>query len=351
MRAALVGAALVHLQSDGDGGGTPSGAARNERDIGNASPNAVAYVGAMEYDDVIAAMFIPGPADAQSPATVDASPARRLRDAIEPIAMHSVWSRSTNERLAELGHNFMTGYVSSRAALLGDPTPGAVVSAFAVFEPTMLTGAYEAGRSLAGRDTLLAARDESTIASLSKVFADADVDSAAVGSVAAQMRAAVQAADGTGRPLFSGLRDLAWPDSAVGQLWRACELYREHRGDSHVAACVTAGLSAVEMNILTELYVGMPLASYSASRAWDEATLSAASKRLADQGLIHGEALTEAGIAFRSDLEHATDRLQQPIVDALGDDLGSVVDATSTWSQLCIDAQAFPPDVFKRAAG
>lgn len=300
----------------------------------------------MEYDDVIAAMFEASPAEAVSPPTVDSSPARRIRDAIEPIAMHSVWARATNERLAESGHNFMTAYVCSRAALLGDPTPGVVASSFAVFEPNMITGVFAAGKELCGRDALLHARDEATIDSLSQVLDGQDV-----AAVAALVRRGIEAASGTGRPLFSGLRDQQWPASPVGELWRASELYREHRGDSHVAACVAAGLDPIEMNVMTELFVGMDLGTYSASRGWDETALQGAAQRLQDRGLLDQRQLSEAGVAFRAAIEDQTDIAQQSIVDAIGSDLDTVVDATQRWSQLCIDAQAFPPNVFKRAAG
>jgi len=300
----------------------------------------------MQYDDVIAAMFEPSPPDAVATPTVEASAARRLRDALEPIAMHSVWCRGTNERLAEFGHNFMTGYVCSRAALLGEPTAGVVISSFAVFESGMLGGVYEGGRGLCARDELLQARDEATITSLTQVLEGIDV-----AAVSQLLRKGVEAADGTGRPLFSGLRDLPWPDSGVGQLWRASELFREHRGDSHVAACVAAGLDAVEMNILTELYVGMPLGSYSASRGWDEAALAQAADRLRDRGLISEDSLTDHGRRGRVELESQTDRMQQSIIDAIGSGLDELVATARDCSQRCIDARSFPPNVFKRAAG
>ena len=300
----------------------------------------------MLYDDVITAMFEPSLDGAVALPSVDASPARRLRDAIEPIAMHSVWCRGTNERLAELGHDFMTGYACSRAALLGQPTPGVVVSSFAVFEPRMLADLYESGRSLCDRDLLLRARDEATISSLTSVLGDVDA-----GPAAAALRRGIDAADGAGRPLFSGLCDQPWPDSVVGQLWRGTELFREHRGDSHVAACVAAGLDAVEMNVLTELFVGLPFGSYSATRGWDEATLQDAATRLSERGLTEGQVLSDAGRVFRADVETRTDALQQSIIDAIGDDLDDLVTATTEWSQRCIDARAFPPNVFKRAAG
>lgn len=301
---------------------------------------------AMEYNDVIAARFAPSADGAVAKPTVQASSARQLRDAVEPIAMHSVWCRGTNERLAKFGHNFMTAYVCSRAALLGDPTPGVIASSFAVFEPDMLTGVYAAGKELCERSALLQARDEATIASLSGVLAGEDVC-----GVADVLRRGVEAASGTGRPLFSGLRDQPWPDSDIGQLWRAAELFREHRGDSHVAACVAAGLDPIEMNVMTELFVGMKLGTYSATRGWDEAALQGGAQRLRDRGLIDGDGLSDAGGSFRSGIEHHTDVAQQSIIAAIGGDLGAVVEATTAWSQRCVDVQAFPPNVFKRAAG
>ena len=206
----------------------------------------------MDYESVVAASFQASPPDAVSAPTVQASPARRLRDAIEPIAMHSVWSRATNERLAEMDLDFLTGYVWGRAAALGEPDAGVVVAAFAVFEPGLVRDAYEQGRRACPRDRLLAARTDATVASLLETLEGADVT-----SVADILERAVSVADGTGRPLFSGLAGQPWPADPVGRLWRACELVREHRGDSHVAACISRGLGPVDMNILTELWVGM----------------------------------------------------------------------------------------------
>ena len=151
----------------------------------------------MNYESVVAASFQASPPDAVSTPTVQASPARRLRDAIEPIAMHSVWSRATNERLAEMDLDFLTGYVWGRAAALGEPDAGVVVAAFAVFEPGLVRDAYEQGRRACPRDRLLAARTDATVASLLETLEGADVT-----PVADVLKRAVSVADGTGRPLF-----------------------------------------------------------------------------------------------------------------------------------------------------
>ena len=300
----------------------------------------------MDYADAVASFSDPLPTPLPTPApTIDASPARRLRDVIEPIAMHSVWSRMTNERLAGLGLNFLTGYVWGRAAALGEPEPGVVVSAFAVFNPDLIVATYHQGRATVGRDEMLAARAESTIASLGEVLGDDDVS-----GVADTLRTAVSSISGMGRPLFSGLRDQAWPTTPIGVLWRACELAREHRGDGHVAVCLSEGLDPIKMNVLTELFVGMPLGSYSASRAWSADEIADAADDLRAAGLIDDDGLTDSGLEYRREIEARTDALDQPLVDAVGD-LADVVNQLRGWSQRCIDAGAFPPDPFKRAAG
>lgn len=260
--------------------------------------------------------------------------------------MHAVWSRTTNERLAALGLDFLSGYVWGRAAALGEPSPGVVVSAFAVFEPGMVTAVYDQGRQACGRAELLAARTSATIESLSAV-----IGGDSVRPVADAVAGAVEGADGTGRPLFSGLRDEPWPDDDIGRLWHACELAREHRGDSHVAVCVEHGLGPVEMNILTELFVGIPLGAYTGSRGWAPDAITEAAQRLQARGLVDGEQLTDSGQTFRVDIETATDALEAPITDALGADAVATIDQLDRWSTRCIEAGAFPPDVFKRAAG
>lgn len=309
----------------------------------------------MEYADVIASAFAPSGDGAISRPTMSASRARRFRDAIEPLAMHAVWSRTTNEALAALGLNFFTGYLWGRAAALGEPDPGVVVSSFAVFEPTMLTDGYLLGRASCSRAALLDARTEATVRSLSEALA-VPLDDAACRHLADVLQQAVTAAPPVGRPLFSGLLTQPWPDSTLGRIWHACELAREHRGDSHVAVCVERGLDPVEMNILTELWVGYPLGAYTASRGWSPAVVGEAASRLVGRGLLARDSsgdieLSSAGQTFRNEIERATDRLEQPIIDALGDDADQLIEQLATWSQSCIDARSFPPNVFKRAAG
>lgn len=291
--------------------------------------------------------FTPAPAEVSVLDPVrQGRPPRRLRDAIEPIAMHDVWCRATKERMTALGLDFLGGYVWGRAAVLGEPVAAVVVAAFGVFEPGLIATMYDQARRQVGRAALIAARAEATVASLRTILGDADV-----APVVAVLRRGLAAAAGAGRPLFAGLSALEWPSHPVGQLWRACDLLREHRGDSHIAACIGAGLDPVAMNILTELWVGMPLGSYTATRGWSEAIITATAARLEGEGLVANGTLTEAGRRFRDALEERTDAMEQPIVNAMGADFAGVVAQLDVWSALCIEAGAFPSDPFKRAAG
>ena len=166
------------------------------------------------------------------------------------------------------------------------------------------------------------------------------------------LAAAVAAADGTGRPLFSGLARQPWPDDPVGRLWRACELAREHRGDSHVAACIAAGLGPVAMNVLTELWVGMPLGSYTATRGWSADQIDADGRNAsARPGLLDGDQLTcRRPLVATSSRRRPTpwsNRSSTPW------DRGSTPRRATrrVVGTLRRRPRLFPPDVFKRAAG
>src|ERR1700728_1291356 len=292
----------------------------------------------MDYDDAVATFCSPRPAGTPLPEVVGAGgPARRLRDACEPLAMHALWNRRTNERLAALGLDFLTGYVWARGRSLGEPSPPVVAAVFAWFEPGLLAGLYETARTAVRRERLLAVRDASTAVSLAEVLAGDDP--------------AEVAADGPGPPLFSGLLGRGRPGDPYQRLWWACDLVREHRGDSHVAVANAAGLRPVEMNALTECWIGMPLLSYTATRGWPEAAMSAAVDGLQARGWLRDGALTDAGRAGRAGIEDRTHAAELPIAAALGDRLDEVVARLDGWSERCIAAGAFPADILKRAAG
>ena len=274
------------------------------------------------------------------------SPARTLRDALEPVAAHAFWSSATRQALADLGLDGTSIYVRGRAAALGTPAAPVVVSAFAWFEPGLVQSAYQAGPAQLAPADLNLTRSAATGASLRSVRPDTDP-----GWLADTLTAATAAGASPGRCLFGARRALAPPADPFERLGWASETLRDYRGDSHIAAVAVAGVGPAEMNILTELGLGGQLGRYTATRGWSPAAVEDAARALRARGWLAGNDLTAAGRDARTSIERDTDRLDAPVIAAIGNDLPRVLAELETWGRACIDAGAFPRDGFKRAAG
>ena len=145
-----------------------------------------------------------------------------------------------------------------------------------------------------------------------------------------------------GRPLYAGVRSQGAPGSPMGDLWWTGDLLREFRGDSHTVAWVGAGLDAVEMGLLTELWLGLPMGTYIRTRAWSAEQIAAGQDRLRSRGLIEGAEFTAAGRAERAAIEEATDRQLGEVVAVLGDEADELIDQLAGWSRSVIDAGGYP---------
>lgn len=304
----------------------------------------------MQWSDVAAAYLTPTGDEGPRP-SVPASDARRLRDAAEPIATIGWWARAAGDEFSAQGLDFFGGYVWGRAASLGaDVDPSIVVAAFGVFDAGLLGAVLDAAKPVASHEAVLAGRQRGASAGLAAATPSIDVD--LIASMAARLRAAMEDVDGTGRPLFSGLRALPVPDDPHGALWRAAEMFREHRGDGHLAACVAAGLDQVEMNVFTELWLGYPAGEYSGTRGFTPDRVAAAVQSLAASGWIDEQGvLTAEGRDARDQIEHSTDASQQQVMEALGDDCASLIADLSTVGDAVVATHAAPADPRKRAAG
>ena len=303
-------------------------------------------IGAMDYDEARAAFFAPREGETRPLSWT--TPARRLRDAIEPLATVCFWSEPAYAAYEARGLDFLSGYVWGRACSLGEPEAGVVAASFGVFEPDLIASAYDAGRAACSLADVRTARVEGVTNAMRTVLGDPPETLA---PTVAALRSAAEAAPGLGRPFFSGLSDLEWPEDPWAQLWHACSLLREHRGDSHLASVVTAGLDGVQANLLTEMWIGWEPQAYTGSRGWSPEAMAAAGAALEGRGLTAGGELTEAGTTLRTHLESATDEAEQSVVDAIGDELDALVEHLEGWAAALVEHGWFPPDPYKRAAG
>lgn len=298
----------------------------------------------MDYSEMKAAFFHPR---AEPALTGWDSPARRLRDAVEPLAAVSFWAEPAYHRYTARGLDFLTGYVWSRSSVLGEAEPSVVAAAFGVFEPNAVCALLAAAREACSLAEIRAAREEGAVVALREVVGDAD----GLDETLATLREASGSADVAGRPLYAGALGQPFPEDRHAALWHAATLVRECRGDGHLAACVAAGLSGLEANLLTELWVGYEPQTYAATRAWSQEAMASAQQRLRDRGLLDGDRLSDAGHALRCDVEQTTDDAMAPVVATLGDRLHDVVTRCDAWGAEVVQRGWFPPDAYKRAAG
>ncbi len=176
--------------------------------------------------------------------------------------------------------------------MLGEAEPGVVAAAFGVFEPGAVAGLLAAARDACSLAGIRAAREEGAAAALLDALGD---DPDGLDATLAALREAAVCADVAGRPLYAGALGQPFPEDRHAALWHAATLVRECRGDSHLGACVAAGLTGLEANLLTELWVGYTPLSYAGSRAWSPEAMAAAQESLRGRGLLAGEALSDEG--------------------------------------------------------
>jgi hypothetical protein len=311
---------------------------------GMLSPNEVRA----EYESI--AIHICQTVDAQH-ANPNVSPtaARLLRDAVEPIATICWWAREANEAAIGLGLSFLERYVRGRAAPLATSNASVVVSCFGTFEPAVIRSVLAHCNADVSDEQILQARERGAVAALSAVTDGMDLSAA--DWAAARLYQVMTEVEATARPLFGALRTIPCPTDPIGKLWRAAELYREHRGDGNLAASISAGLDPVEMNVITELWLDYPLGEYSSSRGFATDRIAVATERLRRRGWVEENSLTEEGRFARDEIERATDSTQQLIIDSLGGDVHEITKAIAAIGRAVVDAFAAPSDPRKRAAG
>ena len=265
---------------------------------------------------------------------------RRLRDVIEPLAANVYFAPEAQENYKALGLSYIPSYFRSRSACMGDVSGEVVVAAFGVFNPAIVLPAMDEARKASVED-ILDARQRGAIAGLHRILEGAPDG---IDRATELLRRAGDACTCEGHAIYAGLRSLGFPGDAIGDFWRAADLVREHRGDSHIIAWTSHDVDAVEVTLLTELWWRLPLKSYVGTRGWSPEEIDAAIGRLVERGMIEGEGFTAEGEQLRASIEAATDRQERRVVDALGDDADELLDLLEPWSNAVVASGGYPSD-------
>jgi hypothetical protein len=268
--------------------------------------------------------------------------ARRLAAALEPFAGQVYFSPEAHGEYVQLGFGPSPGgvgdpavampdgpaYFTSRGSVMGQVPGELIASAFAVFNPTAVVPSVTYGWTLTDAKTICAARDRGGIAQLERILGEKPDDIDTVGDLLEKACAPLRP---EGRPLFAGLLSQDVPASPVGRAWRYADMLREYRGDAHTAAWTSAGYDATEIGLASELFWGLPMKSYSRTRAWSDQQLDEAIDRMRSRGLVEGDGFSAAGRESREAVEAATDLAMTASIGALGDDLDRLCSVLDGW--------------------
>jgi Helix-turn-helix family len=267
--------------------------------------------------------------------------ARKLRNLVEPIAAGVYFAPEAQQRYEALGLNYFEGYFCSRGACLGKAPWSVITAAFGAFKPAVVEQAVTGGWSKTDPEPMLAARRDGAIDQLNRLLGEPGPD---VKQATEILFSLTEGIDPSGRMLFSGLSVLPVPTDPMGRLWRAADLVREHRGDGHIAAWISH-TDSCEITVLTELTWGLPPGAYVFTRGWNAEEVDAARARLQDRGLLDGDGqLTDAGRAFRADIEHHTDLAEREVIDRLGDRADELFSLLRPMSKTIVENGGYPVD-------
>jgi hypothetical protein len=249
---------------------------------------------------------------------MDSTTSRRMHRVIEPVHAMIYFAPEAQAEYEGLG---LSGpaelYFPSRAAALGVVPWQVVQATFFGFSPLAVQfGIAEAWTKTTPQD-VLAARFRGVDGALRRIAPDL------VGDVAEALdlvRIACDRCEPPGRPLYAAHAALPEPAEPHLALWHGLSLLREYRGDGHIAALVSAEVTAPQALVLNGSWQGGAVTQFlQQTRAWTQDEWNTAAKQLEERGWVDGEgALTAAGRTAREGIEELTDELALPPYEHLG---------------------------------
>jgi hypothetical protein len=233
--------------------------------------------------------------------------ARQMWTLYEPVHAATYFTPEAREAYEAAGlRGYWRGYFAGRAAPLGPVAAAPMIAAFFNFAPGMVSRALPDVWQRAAPEKVLHARLQGATAGLARLTAHLPV--ASLERAADVLTEVVGRLDHGGRVLGAANAALPVPDEPLSRLWQATTTLREHRGDGHVAALVTAGMSGCEVLVWRAAY-DMDRELLQQYRGWTDDEWDAATRRVMAAGWLDGDGRpTEAGVARHHEIEAATDR-------------------------------------------
>lgn len=274
---------------------------------------------------------------------------RRCHNPLNSLHAAHYFSPDLGRELAAIGvtHPRAVNF-AVRAAALGPAGPGAVTAAFYNYKHELVAEHVPAVWRTATPEQVLAARARAVDTTLRRLLGEQAVASDEMAEAARLALRATEACSRAARPLYSAHADLPVPQEPHLAFWHAATLLREHRGDGHLAALMSAGLDGLEALVThTATGRGMTPSWVFTTRGWTRQEWDAAVGRLRERGLLDADGeLTEQGAALRDGIEAETDRLDRAPYEHLGaEDVRRLTELAIGFARTATAAGAYPADL------
>ena len=274
---------------------------------------------------------------------------RRCHNPLNSLHAAHYFSPDLGRELAAIGvtHPRAVNF-AVRSAALGPVGPGAVTAAFYNYKHQLVAEHVPAVWRTAAPERVLAARARAVDATLRRLLGEEAVASDEMAEAARLALRATEACSRTARPLYSAHADLPVPQEPHLAFWHAATLLREHRGDGHLAALMSAELDGLEALVThTATGRGMTPPWVFTTRGWTQQEWDAAVERLRERGLLDADGeLTERGAALREEIEAETDRLDRAPYEHLGaEGVRRLTELAIGFARTAAAAGAYPADL------
>jgi hypothetical protein len=274
---------------------------------------------------------------------------RRCHNPLNSLHAAHYFSPDLGRELAAIGvtHPRAVNF-AVRSAALGPVGPGAVTAAFYNYKHELVAEHVPAVWRTAAPERVLAGRGRAFDATLRRLLGEEAVASDEMAEAARLALRATEACSRTARPLYSAHADLPVPQEPHLAYWHAATLLREHRGDGHLAALMSAELDGLEALVThTATGRGMTPPWVFTTRGWTQQEWDAAVERLRERGLLDADGeLTERGTALREEIEAETDRLDRAPYEHLGaEGVRRLTELAIGFARTAAAAGAYPADL------
>ncbi|HEX4441933.1 MAG TPA: hypothetical protein VHZ81_00035 [Galbitalea sp.] len=248
--------------------------------------------------------------------------ARALWTLFEPVHASTYFSTEAREALAAIGlTRYWDGYFAGRSAPMGALSGAPVVAMFSGFAPFLVDRALPAVWSVATPEQVIEARYVGAAATLRAIIPDEKV----IAVAADALTPLVVDLDTIGRPLSAAYAALPLEDDPYRRLWQVAGTLREHRGDGHVIALVSLGISGLTTLVL-RAGVDLDATSMKKARGWTDEEWDVEAERLVERGLLTPDRrISPAGAHLLDQAEGLTNRLAiGPLASLSHDDIRAV---------------------------